>query len=672
MKNGKERISAASAARKSWGITGKLVVAIIGSVVLALAVLLAIVYIQMSHALLEKSEDLIQATTEEAIQETRAWMNKTMTSLELQRDTIQYEDMDIPAMKAYIKHTVDPNSAYPAGLYVATTDGELHHASFIPGADYDPLLKAWYREGLQSEDFTLGNVYLDENSQSYVVAVSGVLKSRGGAVRGVAAADLYLDSISKIVSGIQLEKTGGIFLVDTLTDTIIGHQDPAMTGKNLNHIGSEMYDYAAEQIRGGKTGLSVYDNTYIQIADVPGSNWKAVAYVSRSEVLQELYELAVAILVLAALAVSAMLLLIIIQVRRVIGRPVTELSRVATQIAEGELNQEIHYQSNDELGVLANNFNQVTVRLRDYVRYIDEISRTLYEIAEGNLAFSLENDYTGEFAKIKRSLDEISSALNGTMGQLRSASRDVAAGAELVSSGAITLSQGSTEQSAEVDTLASHIDSVSDSIHKVAQGAREADRIAHSVKEGLLGSNDKMKNLTEVIQKISDNSTEINKIVKTIEDIAFQTNILALNAAVEASRAGEAGKGFAVVADEVRRLAGKSSEAAQETTILLGQTVKSMNEGVHAAQNTSDAILTVVTQADNMSNLVSGIAEYTKQQAANTEEITHGIEQIASVVQSNASTAEASAAASEELSSQATMLREMVAKFKLKETANIS
>ena len=134
MKNGKERISAASAARKSWGITGKLVVAIIGSVVLALAVLLAIVYIQMSHALLEKSEDLIQATTEEAIQETRAWMNKTMTSLELQRDTIQYEDMDIPAMKAYIKHTVDPNSAYPAGLYVATTDGELHHASFIPGA----------------------------------------------------------------------------------------------------------------------------------------------------------------------------------------------------------------------------------------------------------------------------------------------------------------------------------------------------------------------------------------------------------------------------------------------------------------------------------------------------------------------------------------------------------
>lgn len=192
------------------------------------------------------------------------------------------------------------------------------------------------------------------------------------------------------------------------------------------------------------------------------------------------------------------------------------------------------------------------------------------------------------------------------------------------------------------------------------------------MKEGLLESNDKMKNLTEVIQKISDNSTEINKIVKTIEDIAFQTNILALNAAVEASRAGEAGKGFAVVADEVRRLAGKSSEAAQETTILLGQTVKSMNEGVHAAQNTSDAILTVVTQADNMSNLVSGIAEYTKQQAANTEEITHGVEQIASVVQSNASTAEASAAASEELSSQATMLREMVAKFKLKETANIS
>nr|WP_325256995.1 methyl-accepting chemotaxis protein [uncultured Oscillibacter sp.] len=667
MKKGAKNKGNASAARGRWGITGKLVAAIIGSVVIAVALLLAVVYVQMSRALLEKSENLIQATTEKTVQETRAWMNKTLTALELQRDTIQYEDMDIPSMETYIKHTVDPDSSYPAGLYIALTDGSLYHASFVPGPDFDALTKSWYQNGVQSEDFILGDVYFDEDSQSYVVGASGVLKTRGGSVRGVAAADVYLDSISEIVSEIRLEKTGGIFLVDTRTDTIIGHQDPSITGKKLSEIGSGVYGYATEQIRQGNTGLTIRDNTYIQVADIPGSDWKAVAYVSRAEVLEELYQLAVTVVLLALLAVAAMLVLVIIQVRRVIGRPVAELSRAATRIAEGDLNQEIHYQSKDELGVLADDFNRVTLRLRDYVRYIDEISRTLYEIAEGNLTFTLQNEYAGEFAKIKNSLEEISRALNGTMGQLRSASRDVAAGAEQVSSGAMTLSQGSSEQSAEVETLAGHIDAVSDSVHKVAQGALEADRIAQAVKGGLLESSEKMRNLTEAIQKISDRSSEINRIVKTIEDIAFQTNILALNAAVEAARAGAAGKGFAVVADEVRNLAGKSSQAAQETTALLSQTVESMDEGVQAAQDTSESMLSVVTQADQMSSLISGIAEYTKQQTVNAEEITHGIEQIADVVQSNVATAEASAAASEELSGQAAMLREMVAKFRLKE-----
>ena len=388
---------------------------------------------------------------------------------------------------------------------------------------------------------------------------------------------------------------------------------------------------------------------------------------SRGEVLEELRQLTVNMLLVAVLAVAVLILLVVIQVRRVIGRPVRELSLVATRIAEGELDQTIHYQSKDELGVLAHDFNQVTLRLRDYVAYIQEISEKLREIAAGNLAFTLENEYTGEFEKIKAALDEISRSMNGTMGRLHAASREVAAGAEQVANGATTLSQGSTEQAAEVEVLAGHISSVSDSVHKVAEGAQEASRISQEVKSGLLTSNDKMQNMTAVIRQISDKSSEIHKIVKTIEDIAFQTNILALNAAVEAARAGAAGKGFAVVADEVRALAGKSSEAAQETTVLLSQTVESMEEGVRAAQDTADSMLTVVDRADTMSKLIDEIADYTKQQDVNAAEITHGIEQISTVVQTNVATAEESAAASEELSSQAAMLRELVSKFRLRE-----
>ncbi|MCI9584872.1 methyl-accepting chemotaxis protein [Clostridiaceae bacterium] len=665
MKKRTKEASQSGSVRRGWGITGKLASSIVVSVVIAVAILFAVVYIQMSRALLDKSERLLQTTTERTLQETKAWMNTTLTMLETQRDTIEYEDMDVPDMTEYIKHTVNQNAAYPDGLYVALTDGSMHHASFVAGPEYDPFKKKWYQDGLKSDDFILGDAYVDEHSQSYVVGVSGILRGRDGSVRGVAAADVYLDSISNIVSGIRIEDTGGIFLVDTRTDTIIGHRDKAVTGKILSQMNEGMYAYASRQIREGKSGLSLYDNTYIQVENVPGSDWMAVAYVSREEVLKELRDLTGSMLLVAALAVMVLILLVVFQVRRVIGRPVKELSQAATRIAEGELEQTIRYHSRDELGVLADDFNRVTMRLRDYVIYITEISEKLHEIATGNLAFTLENEYTGEFKRIKAALDEISHSLNNAMGQLRAASRDVAAGAEQVSAGATTLSQGSTEQAAEVETLAEHINAVSDSVHKIALGAQKASAISQNVKTGILASNDKMQNMTLVIQRISDKSTEINKIVRTIEDIAFQTNILALNAAVEAARAGSAGKGFAVVADEVRALAGKSSAAAQETTILLQQTVDSMDEGVRAAQDTADSMLKVVTQADEMNQLIDGIANYTRQQESDTTEITRGIDQISTVVQTNVATAEQSASASEELSGQAIMLRELVARFRL-------
>lgn len=666
MKSTKEKQNRSDAVRRGWGITGKLASAIVASVVIAVAVLLGVVYIEMSQALLEKSENMLGTTTDKMIQETRAWMNGTLAMLETQRDTIEYENMDIPEMTDYIKHTVDQNAAYPAGLYVALTDGSLYHASFVPGPDFDALTKSWYQNGVKSEDFILGDVYFDEDSQSYVVGASGVLKDSNGEVRGVAAADVYLDSISQIVSGVQIEDTGGIFLVDAQTDTIIGHKDKEIAGKKLSEVGSAMYTYAGEQIRAGKTGLTLNNGTYIQIENIPGSNWVAVAYVSRAEVLEDLLQLTFNMLLVAAIAIILLILLIVILVKRIIGVPVKELSQAATKIAEGELEQTITYRSRDELGVLADDFNRVTLRLRDYVGYINEISEKLREIAGGNLAFTLEKEYAGEFEKIKIALEEISRELNRTMGQLQASSRDVAAGAEQVSSGATTLSQGSTEQAAEIETLAGHISAVSDSVHKIAKGAQEASHISGEVKKGLLSSNEKMQNMTEVIQKISDKSTEIHQIVKTIEDIAFQTNILALNAAVEAARAGEAGKGFAVVADEVRNLAGKSSEAAQETTVLLGQTVDAMEDGVRAARETAESMLSVVEDADKMSGLVDGIAEYTKEQDANTAEIISGIEQISTVVQTNVATAEASAAASEELSGQAAVLKGMVGRFRLK------
>ena len=665
-KQTKEKQTAVTQKQKR-GITRKLVGAIMGTIVIMVVALLLIVYNRVSDALLEKSENLLTETTGKALQETSAWMNKTLTMLEMQRDTIEYEDMDVPTMMDYIRHTVDQNDAYPAGLYVALTDGSLYHASFVPGPDFVASEKSWYQNGIQSEDFILGDVYFDEDSQSYVVGASGVLKNSLGETRGVAAADVYLDSISQIVANIKLEKTGGIFLVDTRTDTIIGHPDQEMTGRTLGEFKSDMYAYAAEQIGAGKYGLSLYDDsTYIQVEQVPNSDWTAVAYVSKSEVLTDLLTLTGMMVSVSVIAIIIAVFLIIFLVRRIIGNPVKELSGVAAKIADGELDQTIRHCSNDELGQLADNFGLTVSRLRDYVDYINETSDKLQDIAQGDLAFSLSLEYVGEFAKIKESLEAISRSLNDTMGQINVAANQVAEGSGYVSDGAQTLSQGSLQQNDAVEQLASHISEVSDGIQKTAMGAKKASQISQDVGTHILQSNDKMQHMNEAIQKISGKSAEIHSIIKTIEDIAFQTNILALNAAVEAARAGTAGKGFAVVADEVRSLASRSSEAAKNTTLLIDQTIEAVEEGTHLAQDTAASMLEVVAQADEVNKLIEGIADYSAKQAAATDEVIRGIERISDVVQSNLATAEKSAAASEELSGQANTLKELVSKFRLK------
>ena len=344
-----------------------------------------------------------------------------------------------------------------------------------------------------------------------------------------------------------------------------------------------------------------------------------------------------------------------------ITKPVSEIDNVARKIADGELNESIRYQSKDELGVLAVNFNKTVTRLRDYVNYIDEISSILNEVADGNLLFQLTYDYAGEFAKVKTALEHISDSLNTTLTQINQSSEQVASGSDQVASGSQALSQGATEQASSIEELAATIN---------AESAKNASRQASIVGEQITVSNDSMKHMTIAMNEISEKSSQIGKIIKTIEDIAFQTNILALNAAVEAARAGEAGKGFAVVADEVRNLASKSAEASKDTANLIEGSMQAVEKGTQIANSTAEQLSQVVSGAQEIVNTIDDIATASQRQSDSIRQVTTGVDQISSVIQTNSATAEESAAASEELSGQAQILKNLVSKFRLKDSNN--
>lgn len=374
--------------------------------------------------------------------------------------------------------------------------------------------------------------------------------------------------------------------------------------------------------------------------------------------------LMVAIIVVALIVGVAGALLIIMGIMK----PVTELDRVAQKIADGQLNESITYESRDELGKLAINFNKTVTRLRDYVNYIDEISKVLDQIANGNLVFELTYDYAGEFAKVKNALNHISDSLNDTLGQINQSSEQVSNGSEQVSSGAQALSQGATEQASSVEELAATVNEISGQVQKNAQSAQSVRDTVKDVGEKIMESNEQMGAMIKAMGDISSSSAEIGKIIKAIEDIAFQTNILALNAAVEAARAGEAGKGFAVVADEVRNLASKSSDASKSTAVLIENSLKAVEHGTEIADKTAQSLLSVVDGTRQITSEIEEIASASNDQANSIAQVTQGIDQISSVVQTNSATAEESAAASEELSGQAQMLKDLVGRFHLKDS----
>ncbi len=370
-----------------------------------------------------------------------------------------------------------------------------------------------------------------------------------------------------------------------------------------------------------------------------------------------------------ALIVTAVFIVLTVYCRKAILKPIKKISHELDNFSEGILSEEFDVKINDsDIGRLAGSLNSTKWYLK---KMVDELTYLLTQMSYGNISFDINYDYKGEFAPIKTAFEQILDNLNNSMSSIQKAGTMLYDASEQVSGGAQALAQGTSEQEASIRELSDYVQDISGRVNKNAENAKNVSEISDTATTDLKQGNAEMHEMLAAMKIIEEKSAEIEKIINTIDNIAFQTNILALNAAVEAARAGEAGKGFAVVADEVRNLASKSAEAAQTTSELISSTIEAVSNGTAVADSTAQTIESVMERFSNANSLINEISEVSAEQASMVDQVLSSVGQISAVVQNNAATAEESASASALTAAQAKEMQKLVKQFHLRENGQV-
>lgn len=464
-----------------------------------------------------------------------------------------------------------------------------------------------------------------------------------------------------------------IFMGDERINTTIMKGDKRQTGTKMDPaIAKKVIDGKQSFI--GKT--TILGNQMIaNYAPILGADGKAVGAVFSGKSIQETQRKSQLIILFSVGVALIMMIVSTIVLSRFIRKrvkaPLSQVVALAKNMEHGEIgitNQDavaLSVQTGDEVGQVASALGNTVNSLQ---MYVGEISSVLSAISKGDLTVETQREYYGDFSQIKSALDLIVESLNHVFYDIDQAAQSVSVRSEQISGGAIALSQGATEQAGATEELSATITEISSQIQKTAHNAAVASSIAQQSSNEVEKGNRNIEEMLTAMNDIHAASKEIRKITKTIEDIAFQTNILALNAAVEAARAGSAGKGFSVVADEVRNLASKSAAAAKQTTALIENTISLVNNGTKVAASTAESFQEIRTSSTQSTSLIEEISQATNEQATAVAQVTSGIAQIAQVVQTNSATSEENAAVSQDLSAQSQHLRELAGRFQLKNT----
>jgi len=521
------------------------------------------------------------------------------------------------------------------------------------GVDYERAAKEKTELALNANRFMDGSAYLTNEVRAF--ASTGDIRhydNYWNEINNLKNRDIGVENMRVI--GITAEEEAEIHMMAALSNELVPLEDQSMqmtmSGDHvtaLEMVYGEEYERTITQIRAHKTQfLTMLDSrTSSHSAEIRAKQNTLTRCVQMSVIIVGLMQL-VNVLIIMVTTIS----------------PIKKLQKDVLEISRGNLSTKLDLKPNtSEIGMLADSVIRIKATLN---QYIGDISRKLELMADGNMDFAVDIDYIGEFSPIKVSLERILDSLNETLSQIGYASEHVSAASKQIASGASALAQGSTEQASSIEELSSSIAEISKKTKENSGKAEHAASLAKAIKVNAEKGNRQMDEMITAVRDINTASQGISKVIKVIDDIAFQTNILALNAAVEAARAGQHGKGFAVVAEEVRNLAAKSADAAKNTSGLIADSMEKAVLGVNIAAETASSLVEIVSGIDESNILINAIAESSAEQSLGISQINTGIDHVSHVVQQNSATSEESAASAEEMSSQSIMLAQLTSRFK--------
>lgn len=530
---------------------------------------------------------------------------------------------------------------------------------------WDITGRGWY--GCITEKKTvLTEPYVDSSTGKMILsAAAPVYDDATGAVLGAVGMDISLDHMTEIMSEYKIGRNGYILLLSG-GGTFLYHPQGDIVQKNIkdvnisNNVANAIASKSNEFLKYKTEGNTKYgflqhagDTGYVVLSSLPMSEYYAT-----------LVSMVIALVVIFAVGIT-LIAFSIKKSAKNLTKPILALNHTAQQLADGNLDVNLHITSEDEIWELGESIQKTVDRLKKYIAYIDETAEVLTQIADGKLSIHLKNDYVGEFQKIKTALLNISDSMNQVMLGINESSERVSVGASELATASQVLAEGAEEQAAAIEQLTATTTTVAEQVENSRHGA-EASAKATAQAAGMIEQNQtKMKLMMDAMNEIHTTSQKVVGIIQTIEDIASQTNLLSLNASIEAARAGEAGRGFAVVADEIGKLALESSKAANTTKELIEISINEINKGSTIATDAMDSLKESVTAVNHVNGMIQETAEDAAVQAENMKQLQAGIEDMAHGIQDNSAASQETSATSEELASQAEILNKMVQKFEL-------